>query len=104
MYDIVANSSRSVEKDFDTLINSLTVKESKKLLNTLSKFPKARPNINVDPELYGLVKKKKRFWQYYVQPTGQRVIYVVVDKADKKVIIRFAGTHDEAQAFLRNNN
>lgn len=100
MYEIVANKSRRIEKNFYSLIDSLPETEQKQVFRTLRNFPKGNPKD--ENNLYCHVEKKKLFRQLYINSTGERIIYVVIDK-EKKVLVRFAGSHDDAQIFLRNN-
>lgn len=101
MYDVFGKS-RHVERNFENLLQNLDLSEKKKLMTTLAKAPKLLPpNLSL-PEQFGRVEKKhKRFWQYYA-PDGCRIIYEVKDRP-KQVIIQFAGNHDEAGTFLRQN-
>lgn len=101
MYQVFGKS-RNVEKDFENLLQNLDDDGKKKLMTTLAKAPKSLPSNLGFSEQFGRVEKKNnRFWQYYA-PDGCRVIYEVKDRP-KQVIIQFAGGHDKAGTFLRQN-
>lgn len=98
MYVIRAKSSR-VEKAFDRLVNHLSDKVQVNILKTLSSSPKTTTSYG---SVTGRIQKKGKYWQYYVTG-GDRIIYQVIEKPIKTVFILFAGNHDEASIFLRNN-
>lgn len=98
MYVIRAKSSR-VERAFSKLISPLSDEIKSKILKTLSTSPKTTTS---QSSIKGKIEKKGKFWQYYVSG-GDRIIYDVVDKPNKIVLILFAGNHDEAAIFLRKN-
>lgn len=98
MYVLQAKSSR-VEKAFDKLISPLSEEVKSKILTTLSTSPKTTTS---QSSVLGRIEKKGKFWQYYVS-SGDRIIYDVIDKPVKAVLILFAGSHNDAAIFLRNN-
>ncbi|MBI2314937.1 hypothetical protein HYU93_02665 [Candidatus Daviesbacteria bacterium] len=100
MYDIRPKSG-TIGDDYDKLIASLPEEEQIKLMTTLAKYPKSLPR-SMRTENVGRVEKKGKFWQYYIVSNGNRVIYDVKDRP-KQVIIQFAGDHEEAAIWLRNN-
>ena len=102
MYDVFAETSTKIKREFEDLLESLSEKDQKKLMTTLAKAPKSTPRDTATSNLYGRVEKKGKFWQYYA-PDGYRVLYDVKDRP-KQVIIRFTGNHNDAQIFLRRNN
>lgn len=93
--------NKSVERNYHELISSLVKAEQQKLMTTLAKYPKGFPQSS-RIENIGRVEKKGKFWQYYA-PNGHRVIYSVWDKPLKQVQVQFAGDHEEAAIWLRNN-
>lgn len=100
MYDIYAKN-KGVERDFDNLISLLEDSEKRKLMTTIAKYPKGVPRSS-RIENVGRVEKRGMFWQYYA-PDGYRVIYDVRDKPLKQVQVKFAGDHEEAAIWLRQN-
>jgi len=70
-----------------------------KIITTLSTSPKTTTS---QSSVSGRIQKKGKFWQYYVS-SGNRIIYDVIDKPIKVILILFAGSHDDAAVFLRNN-
>lgn len=98
MYALRAKSSR-VEKAFDKLISLLSKEVKSKIITTLSISPKTTTS---QSSILGRIEKKGKFWQYYVS-SGDRFIYDVVDKPIKTVLVLFAGNHNDAAIFLRNN-
>ncbi len=98
MYAIYAKSSK-IEKAFDNLLASLSEKVKSKIIKTLSNSPKTTPSHGA---IQGKIEKKNKFWQYYVS-SGDRIIYDVIDKPKKIVIVLFAGNHNDATTFLRKN-
>lgn len=98
MYVIFAKSSK-VEKAFDNLISPLSKKVKTKIITTLSTSPKTTTSHGT---VMGKIEKKGRFWQYYVA-SGDRIIYDVIEKPNKVVLILFAGNHNDAAIFLRRN-
>jgi len=102
MYHIYGKS-KTVDRTFESLLRDLEETEKKKLMTTLAKAPKGLPPNLRSSENFGRVEKKnKRFWQYYLDSSGWRVIYEVIDRP-KQVIIQFIGDHEDAGAFLRQN-
>jgi len=98
MYVIHAKSSK-VEKAFDRLLSPLSDTIKSKIIKTLAISPKTTTS---QSSITGKIEKKRKFWQYYVTG-GDRIIYDVVDRPKKIVIILFAGNHNDASIFLRNN-
>lgn len=98
MYVLRAKSSR-VEKAFDKLISPLSEEVKSRIITTLSTSPKTTTS---QSSVLGRIEKKGKFWQYYVS-SGDRIIYDVIDKPIKVVLILFAGSHNDAAIFLRNN-
>ena len=98
MYAIRAKSSK-VGKAFDKLISPLSEKVRSKIITTLSTSPKTTTSQST---ITGRIEKKNKFWQYYVS-WGDRIIYDVIDKPTKTVLILFAGNHNDAKIFLRKN-
>lgn len=96
MYAIHAKSSK-VEKSFDNLLSPLSEKVRSKIIKTLSNSPKTTTSHG---EAQGKIEKKNKFWQYYVS-SGDRIIYDVIDRPNKLVLILFAGNHNDAAIFLR---
>src|SRR3990167_10979507 len=98
MYVIRAKSSK-VQKAFDKLISPLSGKVKSKIITTLSISPKTTTSHS---SITGRIEEKGKFWQYYVS-SGDRIIYDVIEKPIKTVLILFAGNHNDAGIFLRNN-
>lgn len=98
MYVLRAKSSR-VEKAFDKLISPLSEEVKSKIITTLSTSPKTTTS---QSSVSGRIEKKGKFWQYYVS-SGDRIIYDAIDKPVRVVLILFAGNHNDAAIFLRNN-
>lgn len=98
MYVIRAKSSK-VAKAFDKLLFSLSHEIKSKIVTTLSMSPKTTTS---QGHIRGRIQKKGKFWQYYVT-SGDRIIFDVIDKPEKTVLILFAGSHNDAGIFLRNN-
>lgn len=98
MYVILAKSTK-IEKSFDKLIKPLSDKVKSTIFQKLSKSPKTTTS---DRSINGRIEKKGIFWQYYVS-WGNRIIYEVIDKPNKTVVILFAGNHNDAKIFLRNH-
>lgn len=98
MYVVHAKSSK-VEKAFHKLITPLSEKVKSNIITTLSTSPKTTTS---QSSVLGRIEKKGKFWQYYVS-SGDRIIYDVIDKPTKAVLILFAGNHNDAAIFLRNN-
>lgn len=98
MYVIRAKSSK-VEKEFDKLISPLSKEVKSKIITTLSSSPKTTTS---QSSILGRIEKKGKFWQYYVT-AGDRIIYDAIDKPEKIVLVLFAGNHNDAAIFLRNN-
>lgn len=98
MYALRAKSSR-VEKAFEKLISPLSKEVKSKIITTLSSSPKTTTS---QSSILGRIEKKGKFWQYYVT-SGDRIIYDVIDKPAKTVLVLFAGKHNDAAIFLRNN-
>ncbi|MBI4100358.1 hypothetical protein HY439_01320 [Candidatus Microgenomates bacterium] len=99
MYAIFAKN-KNIERDYEQLLLSLDKIEQRKLMTTLTKYPKSTPR-NKRIETIGRVEKKGKFWQYYA-PDGNRVIYDVRDRP-KQVIVQFAGDHEDTGIWLRRN-
>jgi len=97
----VYSKNKSIERNYDDLISSLEKAEQKKLMTTLTKYPKGVPR-DSRVENIGRIEKKGKFWQYYA-PDGYRVVYSVYDKPLKQVLVLFAGDHEEAAIWLRSN-
>ncbi len=97
MYQIYAKN-RSVEKDFEKLLTSLSEQQQITMLTVLSISPKAT---QASGSVLNKIEKRGRYWQYF--PTGgDRVIYDVIETSEnKQVLILFAGNHDKAKIFLR---
>jgi len=98
MYDIRVKSSK-VEKAFDKLFSELSEEVKSKILTTISTSPKTTTS---QGSIKGRIEKKNKFWQYYVS-SGDRIIYDVIDKPTKVVLILFAGSHNDAAIFLRSH-
>lgn len=97
MFQIYAKN-RSVEKDFEKLLKSLSEQQQTTMLTVLATSPKATQASGL---VLNKIEKRGRYWQYF--PTGgDRVIYDVIETKDtKQVLILFAGNHDQAKIFLR---
>lgn len=98
MYVLRAKSSK-VKKAFDKLIFPLSGEVKSKIITTLSTSPKTTTS---QSSIMGRIEKKSRFWQYYVS-SGDRIIYDIINKPTKTVLILFAGNHNDATIFLRKN-
>jgi len=98
MYVIRAKSSK-VEKAFDKLMSPLSKEVKSKIITTLCTSPKTTTSQST---IQGRIEKKGKFWQYYVT-SGDRIIFDVIDKPAKTVLILFAGNHNDAAIFLRDN-
>ena len=95
MYEIKAKSSK-VNKAFDKLFKTLSDEVKSKILKTLSESPKSTTSHS---NIQGKIEKKNKYWQFYVSK-GDRLIYDVIDKPRKIVLILFAGNHNDAHIFL----
>ena len=97
MYQIYAKN-RSIEKDFEKLLKSLSQQQQTTMLTVLAASPKAT---QASGTVLNKIEKRGRYWQYF--PTGgDRVIYDIIETKDtKQVFILFAGNHDAAKIFLR---
>ncbi len=98
MYVIHAKSSK-VEKSFNKLLSGLSDNVKIRIVKTLCSSPKSSTS---QSSVSGRIEKKGKFWQYYVT-AGDRVIYSVIDKPKRIVMVQFAGNHNDAGIFLRNN-
>jgi hypothetical protein len=97
MYQIYAKN-RSIEKDFDKLVSSLSPQQQTTMMTVLATSPKAT---QAGGGVLNKVEKRGRFWQYFATG-GDRVIYTVIERGNlKQVLILFAGNHDDAKIFLR---
>lgn len=97
MYQIYAKN-RSVEKDFEKLLKSLSEQQQTNMMTVLAHSPKAT---QASGAVLNKIEKRGKYWQYF--PTGgDRVIYDVIESKDsQQVLILFAGNHDKAKIFLR---
>ena|SRR5438128_805062 len=99
MYQIYAKN-KSVEKDFDNLIKSLSEQQQKTMMTVLATSPKST---QASGQVLNKIEKRGRYWQYFPSG-GDRVIYdIIEDKTVKQVLVLFAGNHDAAKIFLRKN-
>jgi hypothetical protein len=97
MYQIYAKS-RSVEKDFEKLLGSLSKQQHINMMTVLATSPKAT---QASGAVLNKIEKRGRYWQYFATG-GDRVIFDVIETKDtKQVLILFAGNHDKAKIFLR---
>ncbi len=95
MYEIVGKSKP--RKQFEKLVKKLSANLRKKLNFTLESNPYPSPS-------YGKslckIEKKGAFYCYETSG-GDRILFVVIEKPAKKVLILFAGNDDEEQRFLK---
>jgi len=97
MYQIYAKN-RSVEKDFEKLLKSLSEQQQITMMTVLASSPKATQASGV---VLNKIEKRGRYWQYF-PAGGDSVIYDVIESKDsQQVLILFAGNHDKAKIFLR---
>ncbi len=97
MYQIYAKN-RSVEKDFEKLLRSLSKQQQINMMTVLATSPKAT---HASGSVLNKIEKRGRYWQYFATG-GDRVIFDVIETKDaKQVLILFAGNHDKAKIFLR---
>ncbi len=97
MYQIYAKN-RSVEKDFEKLLKSLSEQQQANMMTVLAASPKAT---QASGAILNKIEKRGMYWQYFATG-GNRVIYDVMETKDnKQILILFAGNHDKAKIFLR---
>lgn len=98
MYGIFTYSSQ-IEKSYKRLMKKLSPDVQKSIIEVLSESPRATRTYGVTKRK---IEKKGKLWQLYITG-GDRIIYDVLEKPKKIVLIHFAGNHNEASRFLKNN-
>ncbi|MFA5933122.1 MAG: hypothetical protein WCV81_02535 [Microgenomates group bacterium] len=96
MYTITGKSG-SIDRDFEKIINSITIVQAEELVNILENFPKG--NSTTHKSIKCVYCDGKKLWQYDLT-WGDRVIYKVIDKG-KIVLIYYIGDHKGAETFRR---
>ncbi len=92
---IIQAESRRIEKDFHELLARLTLEQRASLRAALTRNPKGSAVTH-----WKIKKVKSDVWQCDA-PHGYRIEYTVFDIPERVILILFAGSHDDAAAFLR---